>query len=88
MQYRICPLCGAHLDPEESCTCRKELEEKKAFINQLKALLLVADVDLADLELLDIDTVEVSYTGGGKRRVNIAADSRIAIIRDVAKNIL
>lgn len=88
MLYRICPDCGAHLDPEEPCSCREELKEKKAFIKQLKALLLEADVNLADLELPDMDTVEVSYAGGGKRRINIAADSRIAIIRDVAKNII
>lgn len=21
--YRICPICGAHLDPGESCDCEK-----------------------------------------------------------------
>ena len=30
--FRICPDCGAHLDPGESCDCReikaKELEQK------------------------------------------------------------
>ena len=24
MQYRICPDCGAHLDPQEKCDCRDE----------------------------------------------------------------
>lgn len=22
--YRICPRCGAHLDPEETCDCQNE----------------------------------------------------------------
>ncbi len=22
--YRICPTCGAHLDPDEVCECKKE----------------------------------------------------------------
>ncbi len=22
--YKTCPLCGAHLDPEEACTCTKK----------------------------------------------------------------
>lgn len=24
MSYRICPSCGAHLDPGELCDCKKE----------------------------------------------------------------
>ena len=24
MMYKICPDCGAHLDPGESCDCHKE----------------------------------------------------------------
>ncbi len=27
MGYRICPYCGAYLDPDEKCDCRKEDEE-------------------------------------------------------------
>lgn len=26
MQYRICPLCKAHLDPGERCDCRNKEE--------------------------------------------------------------
>lgn len=28
--YRICPECGAYLDPGEKCTCHEELEKKKS----------------------------------------------------------
>lgn len=24
MQYKVCPLCGAHLDPQERCDCEEE----------------------------------------------------------------
>ena len=27
MHYRICNLCGAHLDPCEKCTCEQERAE-------------------------------------------------------------
>lgn len=27
MGVRICPYCGAYLDPEEKCDCRNENEE-------------------------------------------------------------
>lgn len=27
-QYRVCPICGAHLDPGERCDCEPELEIK------------------------------------------------------------
>lgn len=26
--YNICPDCGAHLDPGESCDCQDRIEEK------------------------------------------------------------
>lgn len=29
MGERICPYCGAHLDPEERCDCQEEEEEEK-----------------------------------------------------------
>ena len=25
--FRTCPYCEAHLDPEEKCDCKKEIEE-------------------------------------------------------------
>ena len=25
MGYKICPYCGAHLDPDERCDCRDEV---------------------------------------------------------------
>lgn len=88
--YRTCPYCGANLDPGEKCECRKTeeyLEGKRAFIVRLKLCLLEANVGLADLKLLDDETVEVTYTNGYKRKINIAMDSRIAIVRDVAIHI-
>lgn len=30
MCYRVCPLCGANLDPGERCTCQDEEMQKKA----------------------------------------------------------
>lgn len=29
MGERICPLCGAHLDPEERCDCQEEENNEK-----------------------------------------------------------
>lgn len=26
-QYRICPYCQAHIDAQEVCSCREEIEE-------------------------------------------------------------
>ena len=28
-QYKICPDCGAHLDPGEKCDCKKENNDKE-----------------------------------------------------------
>jgi len=27
--YRVCPNCGAHLDPEEKCDCRNGIADKE-----------------------------------------------------------
>ena len=88
--YRTCPHCGANLDPDEKCECQekeKYMEEKRGFITCLKICLLRADVGMIDLKLLDEDTVEVTYTNGHIKKINIAMDSKIAIVRDVAKYI-
>lgn len=28
MKYKICPLCGSHLDYSESCDCQREREKR------------------------------------------------------------
>lgn len=32
--YRICPDCGAALDPGEKCECQEEKEKKREFFSQ------------------------------------------------------
>lgn len=32
--YRVCPYCGATLDPEEKCECRSEEVEKQMRITE------------------------------------------------------
>lgn len=32
--YRICPDCGAALDPGEKCECQEEMEKKREFFSQ------------------------------------------------------
>ena len=57
----------------------------KPFLKCFEVTLIYADVDVVGLTLLDEDTVEIRFKGGGKRKVNIAADSYSAIITDVMK---
>ena len=57
--------------------------EKKEFIKVLEATLLCAELDISGLSLVDDNTVQITFKGGGKRRVNIEADSYGAIIQDV-----
>lgn len=56
---------------------------KKDFITVLETTLLCADLDITALSLVDDEHVEITFKGGGKRRVNIGADSKGAIILDV-----
>lgn len=59
--------------------------EKKEFIAVLEHTLICAELDITGLSLIDDNTVQVKFKGGGTRRVNIEADSYGAIIVDVMK---
>lgn len=59
--------------------------EKKEFIAVLEHTLICAELDVTGLTLADDNTVQISFKGGGTRRVNIEADSYGAIIVDVMK---
>lgn len=60
--------------------------DKKEFIVTLETTLTNAKLDVIALELLDNDTVEITFKGGGRRKVNIEADSYGAVILDVVKH--
>lgn len=60
--------------------------DRKEFIVTLETTLTNAKLDVIALELLDNDTVEITFKGGGRRKVNIEADSYGAIILDVVKH--
>lgn len=59
--------------------------EKKEFIAVLEHTLICAELDVTGLSLIDDNTVQIKFKGGGTRRVNIEADSYGAIIVDVMK---
>ena len=58
---------------------------KSEFVKSFEAVLRNANVDVVSLDLIDDDHVEITYNGGGKRKVNIACDSYKAIMIDVLK---
>lgn len=86
MIYRLCPDCGDTLDPGERCNCR-EMAETQEFLNALQTLLIKADVNIKSLELADEETVKLTFLNGYSKRINIAADSRLEIIKDVVNHI-
>lgn len=60
---------------------------KKDFIAIFELTLISANLDVIRLSLLDEDTLEVVFKGGGKKRINITADSYGAIIVDTMKHV-
>lgn len=58
---------------------------KAAFIRALGLVLQCADADIEKTVLYDEETVEITYSSGSTKQVNIACDSRRAIIIDVVK---
>ena len=62
--------------------------DKATFIAKLEELLKMTRLDHVDhLELKDEDTVVIHYYDGYQRSVSIAADSGIAIVKDVIERI-
>lgn len=61
--------------------------EKREFIAVLETTLICAELDVTSLTLVDDNTVQIRFKGGGVRRVNIEADSYGAIIVDVMKHV-
>ena len=60
---------------------------KEQLIANLSETVKLTREGVDHLELQDEDTVIIHYEGGGWKKVNIALDSGMAIIRDVAKAI-
>lgn len=60
---------------------------KEEFIAVFETVLLCANLDIISLSLIDNDHVIISFKGGGKKKVNIAADSYGAIICDIMKHV-
>ena len=62
-----------------------EVADKTMFITNLAGLLRRTEEGVVDLALSeDGETVTILLEGGGTRRVSIACDSYLAIIKDVA----
>lgn len=64
------------------------MENKEDIVMRLKILLNAtrAGQDIEEMELTeDGDFVMIEWESGGTQKVNIAADSGVAIIRDVLK---
>lgn len=60
---------------------------KQDFISVFEATLICANLDVVSLSLADDNTALVTFKGGGKRKINIEADSFGAIIVDVMKHV-
>lgn len=60
---------------------------KQEFIDQYAILLRMTREDVSGLLLVDDETIIILYKNGCQKIVNIAADSGISIIRDVARRV-
>lgn len=60
---------------------------KSDFISIFELTLVSANLDIIGLSLVDDNTVQIAFKGGGTRKVNIEADSYSAIITDIMKKV-
>ena len=59
---------------------------KAEFISIFELTLVSANLDITGLSFIDDNHVQITFKGGGTRKVNIEADSYGAIIKDVMKH--
>lgn len=60
---------------------------KADFVKKLEEVVCFADVFIESLTLRDDETIVIRYKTGWEKTVDIACDSKAAIIRDVAKQL-
>lgn len=58
---------------------------KQNFVSIFELTILAADLDITRLSLADENTILIEFKSGGKRLVDITADSKAAIILDTMK---
>ena len=67
--YKVCPICGAHLDPGESCDCPASKfdclsdENKRTVADSIDALIAEQNRTAADAANIDDGKVEQTLTG-------------------------
>ena len=60
---------------------------KSDFITIFELTLISANLDITALSLIDDNTAQITFKGGGTRKVNIECDSFSAIITDIMKKV-
>lgn len=60
---------------------------KEQLVKNFAETVKLTRAEVADLQLLDDETVRIIYEDGGVQSVNIACDSGMGIIRDIARAI-
>ena len=63
----------------------ENLVDKALFVAWLGELLRMTREEVEEMRLVDNETAEIVYHGGYTQKINIAADSYLAIIKDTIK---
>ena len=66
---------------------KAQFDEKALFVGNLGWLLSQTREEVVSCYLKDSETVAIKYRSGYEQTVNVAMDSYMAIVRDVAKSV-
>lgn len=61
--------------------------DRRSFVQNLRCLLAQTREGIASADLDRSDIVTIFYTSGHQRKINVAMDSYLAIIKDVTKHL-
>ena len=64
-----------------------EFLNRRCFVQNLGCLLAQTREQIISADLDESDVVTITYSSGNTRRINVAMDSYLAIIKDVVKHL-
>ncbi len=84
---RIADIYGIHLDEPHTGDC--DIEDKTKFVRGFGnfVALNASQTGVVKMEMNEHEKVTITYHGGGTHTANIAADSALASMRDILKNV-
>lgn len=84
-KFMVIPVCSE--SDRKYMEKNRRYDDKMNFVRNIGAVMSMSRERITGCELIDDDTVVVTYMSGYTKEINIACDSYIAIMQDILRQI-